>query len=370
MRYVEYIVVVGDGPPGLITNDIKELANPEDNNTEDIVPIEEQKQDSFWEKTVIHHLSKSKYVWNFSLVYRDRSFDIIKWKTSSSWKDRKLDQEGVMMDKALFIGADAGVFFILIDENIDENFTLLADMIDVFIEKTKREAPLLVYGVIENKEKIAELKTNKEMLKNLSDVKKWTVQHGGEFRLENLIEMKMNLPHLISDYSHYILTKLKTKTNYPNLKLGEVHYLDYEDITALKEIEEVLIEQTDAGQNIDDLLSEMVFAKMPQFHEEIIEPLPEPEIAPELTTASGEEVSMGETKPAPSKIKLILREIRLGIRRQCPKCFNYDRNKIREVVDRNHIIMENPNIYGFKFICGICGHEWKTQKEWELKEDS
>ena len=73
--------------------------------------------------------------------------------------------------------------------------------------------------------------------------------------------------------------------------------------------------------------------------------------------------------PAPSKIKIILEEIRKGLRRQCPKCFNNDRNKIREVIDRENIIMENPNIYGFKYICGMCGHEWRTKRDWKIEEN-
>ena len=33
-----------------------------------------------------------------------------------------------------------------------------------------------------------------------------------------------------------------------------------------------------------------------------------------------------------------------------------------EEIDRDHVIMQNPNIYGFKYRCGKCGHEWKTSK--------
>ena len=369
MRYLQYIIIVGDGPPGLITNDIKELAKPKGLITEDPVPVEEEKKDSIWEKTEIHHLSKDTYVWNFSLIYRERSFDIIKWKTSFSWKPRKSEEDELLMERALFIGADAGVFFISIDDEIDDNFTKLADMMDVFREKTKGAAPFLVYAVIENKEKIAELKTNKDMLKNVADVKKWTIQHGGEFRLENLKEIKMNLTHLISDYSHFILSKLQSKTNYPNLKLGEVHYMDYEDLAALKEIEDSLIEQTEAGQTVDDLLSEQFFElfNKPEFQSEEVIPPPEPEmevIEKPKERLVGELIEpIEELRTPQSKIKRILMEIRLGIRRQCPQCFNKERNKIREVIDRSHIIMENPNVYGKKLVCGMCGKEWKTQKE-------
>lgn len=257
------------------------------------------------------------------------------------------------MEKALFIGAAAGVFFISVDEHIYENFTNLADMMDVFIEKTKGEAPFLVYGVIEDKEKVAKLKTNKELMKHLGDVKKWTSQHGGEFRLENLSEIKVNLRYLITEYSHYILTKLRSKTNYANLQLGEVHYLDYDDLNALKEIEEALAEQLKAGESVDQLLSELFFKylKMEKFKEETFE------LPPEEITEIG--------KLPPSKIKIILEEIRRGIRRQCPGCFNMERNKIREVIDKENVIYNYGTdiIYGFKYVCGMCGKEWRTQRD-------
>jgi len=359
---------LGDSPPEIIIGDIKNLAHKEYYSYSDELSEEDIKKDhdALFPKGVIHHLSRESYVWNFSLVYREGNFDVIKWKTSFAWKewDKVEENQEVIMEKGLFIGALAGIFFLMIDDNIYDNFNQLADMMDVFIDKTKNSAPFLVYGIIENKQKIAELKTNKDLLKNLGDVKKWTSQHGGDFKLENLNEIRMNLPYLITDYSHYILTKLKTKTLYSNLKLGEVHYLDFEDLSTLKEIEQSLAEQATAGKTADHLLSELFFKylKMPEFQEEIYEhPV-------ELTK---EEVPLG--KPTtPSKIKIILEEIRKGIRRQCPKCFNYDRNKIREAIDRENIIMQNPNIYGWKYICGECGNEWRTERdtvEYEIEKN-
>ena len=305
---------------------------------------------------------------NFSLVYRNQSFDIIKWKTAFAWKLSSQESEETLMEKALFIGAIAGVFFILIDENIDDNFNKLADIMDNFIEKTQN-APFLVYGIIENKQKAVELKNNPAMLKNLADVKKWVAQHRGEFRLENLKEIRMNLMYLINEYSHFILTKIKAKTSYSNLQLGEVHFLDHEDLAALKEIETALAAQAKGGETVDQLLSQLFFAqlKRPEFQEEVYAPPLEiqEEIEPDV------EPEKEIIQPPPSKIKVILEEIRKGIRRQCPKCFNKDRNMIREVLDKTHIIMENPNIFGFKFICGQCGHEWRTEKDWiDETEDS
>ncbi|TFG27241.1 MAG: hypothetical protein EU532_07910 [Promethearchaeota archaeon] len=362
IRFIEYQIVIGDSPPGIITNHLRNFTHIEHNLTDEILTAEDQRKDkdSLFPEGVIHHLSKERYIWNFSLIYREKSFDIIKWRTSFTWKEKeKFDKnQEVSMEKGLFIGVNAGIFFILIDEDIFENFNKLADMMDIFLEKTGNGgAPFLVYGLIENKQKIIELKTNKELLKNLADVKKWVSQHGGEFRLENLKEIRLNLSYLITEYSHFILSKLKTKTNYPHLQVGELHYLDYEDLSKLKEIEHSLSEQLKTGETIDKVLSELFFEylKMPEFQEEAFEPLTEP---------NGIDDFLKEPfKPKASKIKIILEEIRKGIRRQCPNCFNKDRNKIREIIDRENIIMKNPNIYGWKYACGICGHIWRIERD-------
>ncbi|MFX1299163.1 MAG: hypothetical protein ACFFD2_30420 [Promethearchaeota archaeon] len=363
MRYIEYQIVIGDAPPGLLFEEIKKIAT-QDQFVESSASQQGIEKIKSYPEGIIHHITKSLYVWTFSLIYRNKSFDVIKFKTAGSWRNEVDSKQDLSIDKALYVGVVAGVFFIMIDENIEDNFTQLADMMEVFIEKTKtEEAPFIVYGLIENKQKIAELKTNQTQLKNLADVKHWITKNGGEFRLENMKEMKANLPHLITDYSHFILTKLKTKTNYPNLQLGEVHYLDHDDLAALKEIEESLKEQLKTGETVDSLLSELFFKflQKPEFIEEEFVPI-------EIIEAKVDELV--ETKPPPSKIKIILEEIRKGLRRQCPKCFNMDRNSIREVLDHDNLIYDfgTDKIYGFKYICGMCAHEWRIEKDWRIEE--
>lgn len=310
-----------------------------------------EKEAKLFPKGVIHHLSTETYAWNFSLIYKAGNFDVIKWKTAFSWKEL-IDEEknkSYEIEKGLFIGVVAGVFFFLIDEHIDRNYIRLAEMIDVFIQKTNQEAPFLVYGFLENKQKTAELKANKEMLKNLADIKSLVSKYGGEFKLENLKEIKLNLPFLIREYSHYFLTHFKsTSSNYSDLNLNQVFFLDYEDLTALREIELSLSGQLETGQTVDELLSELFFKYLKQYKEK-------EKLAGEVV------ISEKVQKPIPDKtevIKVIIEEIKKGIRRQCPNCLNNDRNKIREIIDRENIIMENPNIYGFKYVCGMCGHEF------------
>lgn len=52
-----------------------------------------------------------------------------------------------------------------------------------------------------------------------------------------------------------------------------------------------------------------------------------------------------------------------GDRLKCPKCGNNQRNKIREVDDKTHQIMDYPVLFAKKFICGLCGSEWAWNKE-------
>lgn len=366
MRFIEYQIVIGDAPPGLLSKELKQFADPSKHEVyEQTESVEKGK--GYWDGGDIHRMSEESFVWTFSLIYKGGNFDVIKWKTSFAWKEQKAatsEKDKFLMKKDLFIGAVAGIFFLAIDDDIYDNFTRLADMMDTFLDKSSR-APFLVYGIIENKQKIMELKTNKDLLKNLADVKKWVSINGGEFKLENLREIKMNMQHLITEYTYFILSKFKGSIDYPRLKLGEIHYIDYEDLSALKEIEAGLAEQASMDETVDDLLSNMLFEllRRPEFQEEVYVPPPEPEAV--------EPVKVEVQLPPPSKLKQILREIRLGIRRQCPQCFNKERDKIFEEIDRDNIIMQNPNIYGFKYRCGMCGHEWRTKKfEFEDLEGS
>ena len=67
IRYIEYQIVIGDAHPTLITEDIRALSTPEK------FEIEEEPKDydkeALFPEPVIRHLSKTSYVWNFSLIY-------------------------------------------------------------------------------------------------------------------------------------------------------------------------------------------------------------------------------------------------------------------------------------------------------------
>lgn len=48
-------------------------------------------------------------------------------------------------------------------------------------------------------------------------------------------------------------------------------------------------------------------------------------------------------------------------RRRCPKCGNSDKFMIREMIDKENIILDYPRVYGKKFRCGLCGVEWREK---------
>jgi len=48
-------------------------------------------------------------------------------------------------------------------------------------------------------------------------------------------------------------------------------------------------------------------------------------------------------------------------RRRCPSCREENKFMIHETVNKNHIIMDYPRVYGKKFKCGKCGTEWREK---------
>ncbi len=61
--------------------------------------------------------------------------------------------------------------------------------------------------------------------------------------------------------------------------------------------------------------------------------------------------------PLSSKYKTIMDG---DSRRMCPSCDNSHHNSIYEEIDKTHIIMDYPRIYGKKYKCGLCGQEWRV----------
>jgi len=98
------------------------------------------------------------------------------------------------------------------------------------------------------------------------------------------------------------------------------------------------------------------------------EPAPEPTPVVKLKPIPGsEKVEKPVPEPTPEvkeeKIAPIAEDgtmiQRSGSRLKCPKCDNIKSYMIREIEDRTRVINDYPIIYGKKFVCGVCGTEWR-----------
>jgi len=93
------------------------------------------------------------------------------------------------------------------------------------------------------------------------------------------------------------------------------------------------------------------------------EELPEPKKKPAKSVVSKEknlEVPpefASPSVPLSSKYKTIMDG---DSRRMCPSCDNSHHKSIYEEIDKTHIMMDYPRIYGKKFKCGNCGQEWRV----------
>ncbi len=93
------------------------------------------------------------------------------------------------------------------------------------------------------------------------------------------------------------------------------------------------------------------------------EPKPEPKAEPKPKPEQKQEVKkpMAE-QPAQKGAQNVLTQKGTG-RVACPACGNSDKYMIREVEDREKIILDYPLIYGKKYICGRCGAHWRREEE-------
>jgi len=143
-------------------------------------------------------------------------------------------------------------------------------------------------------------------------------------------------------------------------------------------IEEDLEESSPIGDGIEKELSEIEINS----ENEVVEKITENEHPLELNTENTsllQKSNIDQMIPEPSRIvnpsaakesqrsvspeKIDESEVMVikSGRITCPKCGNVNRNMMREVEDRSHIIMDYPLMFGRKFICGKCNTQFRKE---------
>ncbi|MHA1776804.1 MAG: hypothetical protein ACTSWC_08505 [Promethearchaeota archaeon] len=135
---------------------------------------------------------------------------------------------------------------------------------------------------------------------------------------------------------------------------------DAEEMLKLQKEEEQLL----AHEHEQELEEQEVLLEKEEPHPTEISKTPDETIKPELERIPKEEIKPKKTAQISNSSDEIPILIQKGSGRlTCPKCGNSQRNMIREVVDKSHIIMDYPLIYGKKYICGKCGTHWRRAEE-------
>lgn len=192
------------------------------------------------------------------------------------------------------------------------------------------------------------------------------------FQLENLVEENSMLKMEIESLKNKNF-KLQTENNSlrrerENLKSEQVNISILErEINSLREMITVLAQEKEAIEKSTLQTQQKVVSEN---HIELEEPvIVTEEVQPKEITPSQEELKKSRKKSKkPKKKKLSQEEIKAiqekheamaPARRRCPTCLNLNIKYIREMQDKNNILMQNPKIYGKKYRCGICGTEWR-----------
>ncbi|MFX1320601.1 MAG: hypothetical protein ACFFAQ_03045 [Promethearchaeota archaeon] len=243
--------------------------------------------------------------------------------------------------------------------------------------------------VIDLEAMIAELEDNNRILK---EKEKPDVEFIESTRntIANLMEEVNRLENLILNKNE----KIHELVNETNLLRNNIDFLKMQkpDIAQLEKEIAILQEQVvaleDENKRFKEKGKKVVEVAIPQPHEELkvpsqkplkveTEQLMEPALKmEEKITIDTQELNVEETEQAISSYSLV-EELKSIIspelekegqiilegssegRRRCPKCGNANKDLIREIIDKTHIIFAYPRVYGHKYKCGHCGTEWR-----------
>lgn len=299
-----------------------------------------------------------EHYWTF---YQLGDFDytqmtIIKWEVWSAWRVKNPTD----FDKAAFVGGTCG-FFIFSIEN-PNSYKQLRQSLEVFLSKRKNPiSPILTIGLYDQNKPSVEAQGS-----IVQDLTSYLEANEGVLRIESDDIFDKEPKELLTGVFQYFIEKLRPDLA-SNLKINDNFWY-----LSLNELREILTAEK-KGVKIRPRHAkeiESIEEKSSQQEEIITTPAVAPEpIATEILdeniaiSPEGEKVPISKEISKEEIIDLLKKGYKLPpwvvIPRHCPKCFNQNQHAIREVEDKSVILMQNPLIYGLKFLCGVCGKDWK-----------
>ncbi len=338
MKYVLHKIIISDDPGAEIYQELAEAWTP-------INEIDANY------KGPLHH-------WTF---YQLGDFDqlevsIVKWELWSCWRLNAKEPE---INKGAFIGADTLLGFYYSER--ESSFSNLKNNVELFLEKRNlAQAPIMVYALdVKSREKIP-----KEHLE-------YVISKGGNIMPVSLGVLKKRtdlvakrlFQSFVKIFDAQKCEDLNIQNNWWHISLEELRKILEADQKGKKLVPRH--KQKEEGLEVEKLKPKPIEAKKEFTARKLtLEDLDEEDrkhvaIGPNGEIIPKEEI---EQKTEEELLELVKKGFELPdwvvIPRHCPKCFNQNQASIREVDDKDNILMERPKIYGKKFICGNCGKEW------------
>ncbi len=364
MRYLQYKLVIGEKSGGEIYSAFKTTMTTA--------------------KEIDSTYKGPEFLWTFYQLgdYDQFELTLLKWEVWSSLRPGHLDE----VNNAAFVGPSACLFFYYIDE--PDSFEAIEQQLKYFIShRNSDEAPIFVICLYDahslSQEKLLKL----ERYNYHSEViQKFRAQllpipiHSllGEnsqavidtlfrlitFKLQPKISQELNIAKefwkLSMEELRILLTMDKMgKRPRPRLAPLEPPKPKIEPVI-IQEPTQATVDETKKAEAIQ-VVGKIDVAGLSA--EELLRKAEEADVA---ITKEGEMIKIVEAKPevlVDLSIKGAIVPRKYPIPRHCPKCGNYRQTSIREDNDTTFILLDYPRIYGIKYICGICGNEWRKTYE-------
>lgn len=324
-----------------------------------------QKLNPLWESA--KHLDESylgpEMYWAF---YQLGDFDqievsLVKWEIWSIWRAKSYTE----FNKGAFIGVTGGIFFFL--PKNESSIKQLKESLEFFLTKRKSSvSPIIVMGILDREKKSIDSEMGEDKYREFEAylAKKNVILksiYKDEIEIKEQPWIHNIFKSLLSVMQPQLVQQLDIDSNFWQLPLSELRAILNANLQGIKlkprhlpklkpDIQKAAAVQINHSAKIGTLPTRI--EELTPEQQEHVAISPSGEIIPIKKEITKEEVA-----------DLVKKGFKLPswvvIPRHCPKCFNQNQKIIREVPDPNVILMESPRIFGIKYICGVCGHNWK-----------
>jgi hypothetical protein len=326
-----------------------------------------------------------EYYWCFYQFGDFNRIDItlVKWEIWSAWRIPKFPDE---LNKGAFIGANCGLFFYSPSDEV--SFEKAKELIQIFLEKRKSNAsPFLALALYDGKEMSADALAGANPV---IEQREYFESKGGKLLYfdTNLLETDLR-DYMTSLYRELmvllepnLVKLLDLEKEFWYLSMPELRAVLHADMKGIKIKPRLAPPPPPPTPELEQPVASEE-SKMVGVAEGAVKPVGEAPAEPVVSSPS-EPVAAVESPPIDSNkvaispegeivplkpditqeeiVELVRKGYKLPewvvIPRHCPKCYNQNQKSINQVIDKTVILMQNPLIYGIKYVCGNCGHNF------------